>query len=343
MLEERLKALELEELQRQIAEDTTADEECQRLDDQVRESLKAREVLAKQINTRRRLKKVQNELEVAKLVTSLLKQDTHDVSKSGIQFNITSNLPEAPPSQQRAATSDIFISSDQEMQGHSTPQPVCLTSEASVLPPPAPYVLPTTALATEASISAPDFTPEVRHPNVVTWPSPPLAAAQPISEARTALTYPAPIYPATVTVQPTPPVTTVTHHQIPAVSVPPSIASPPDPVTLGGSVHPKPYQVLYPHTQMAFSATHPVPSHGFPAQTTMYIPQAQPPGIEMLAASAYGVPKPVMPTFESGRESDFALLKMALDNLMNHQQHLSEQYKYQVLLGHLKLPSALQL
>lgn len=34
---------------------------------------------------------------------------------------------------------------------------------------------------------------------------------------------------------------------------------------------------------------------------------------------------------------------MALDNLLNSHDHLNEQYKYQVLLGHLKLPSALQM
>ncbi|XP_028306550.1 uncharacterized protein LOC114465615 [Gouania willdenowi] len=34
---------------------------------------------------------------------------------------------------------------------------------------------------------------------------------------------------------------------------------------------------------------------------------------------------------------------MALDNLMGSHGHLNEQYKYQVLLGHLKLPSALHL
>ena len=34
---------------------------------------------------------------------------------------------------------------------------------------------------------------------------------------------------------------------------------------------------------------------------------------------------------------------MTLDNLVNNHAHLSKQYKYQVLLGHLKLPSALQL
>ncbi len=47
-LEEKLKALELEELeelQRQIEEDATADKECQRLDNQAREALKAREAL----------------------------------------------------------------------------------------------------------------------------------------------------------------------------------------------------------------------------------------------------------------------------------------------------------
>ncbi len=51
----------------------------------------------------------------------------------------------------------------------------------------------------------------------------------------------------------------------------------------------------------------------------------------------------MIPCFESGKESDFALLKMALDNLLNNHLHLNEQYKYQVLLGHLKLQSALQL
>uniref|UniRef100_A0AAV2MID6 E3 ubiquitin-protein ligase RNF182 n=1 Tax=Knipowitschia caucasica TaxID=637954 RepID=A0AAV2MID6_KNICA len=63
----------------------------------------------------------------------------------------------------------------------------------------------------------------------------------------------------------------------------------------------------------------------------------------MLIASTYGIPRPTLPYFESGRESDFALLKMALDNLLSTHTHLSEQYKYQVLLGQLKHASALQL
>lgn len=60
-------------------------------------------------------------------------------------------------------------------------------------------------------------------------------------------------------------------------------------------------------------------------------------------ATSYGIPKPMIPCFESGKESDFALLKMVLDNLLNSHLHLNEHYKYQVLLGHLKLQSALQL
>ncbi|KAI3358997.1 hypothetical protein L3Q82_015384, partial [Scortum barcoo] len=57
----------------------------------------------------------------------------------------------------------------------------------------------------------------------------------------------------------------------------------------------------------------------------------------------HSAPHPTASFFESGKESDFALLRMALDNLLSSHLHLSEQYKYQVLLGHLKLPSALHL
>lgn len=50
-----------------------------------------------------------------------------------------------------------------------------------------------------------------------------------------------------------------------------------------------------------------------------------------------------MSVFESGNESYFALLKFALDNLLSNHSHLSEQYKYNVLLSPLTLPSAQQL
>ncbi len=71
-----------------------------------------------------------------------------------------------------------------------------------------------------------------------------------------------------------------------------------------------------------------------------YLPQ---PGTELLMAAAYGIPHPTLPVFESGTESNCALLKLALDNLLSHHTHISEQYKYQVLLSHLKSSSAQQL
>jgi hypothetical protein len=56
---------------------------------------------------------------------------------------------------------------------------------------------------------------------------------------------------------------------------------------------------------------------------------------ELLISSSYGVPRPTLPSFTSGKEKDFAMLKMALDNLVNIHPHLSQQYKYQVLLDKL--------
>lgn len=105
------------------------------------------------------------------------------------------------------------------------------------------------------------------------------------------------------------------------------------------------------------SASHPAQAYlsrsspGHPAPVTMCSisalppPTLQPPAADVspFIGTLYGFPKPRIPNFESGRESDFSLLKMALDNLLNSHMHLSEQYKYQVLLGHLKLQSALQL
>ena len=65
--------------------------------------------------------------------------------------------------------------------------------------------------------------------------------------------------------------------------------------------------------------------------------------MELLVATAFGIPKPRLPYFESGKESDFVLLNMALENLLDIHAHLSEQYKFQVLMDHLRLPSAYKL
>lgn len=78
----------------------------------------------------------------------------------------------------------------------------------------------------------------------------------------------------------------------------------------------------------------PVPSRGPNREADM---------MELLVASAYGIPKPRLPYFDSGRESDFVLLDMALGNLVSVHTHLSEHFKFQILLDHIKLPSAYKL
>lgn len=78
-------------------------------------------------------------------------------------------------------------------------------------------------------------------------------------------------------------------------------------------------------------------------QTRHFHVPALPPIMEHLIASSYGLPKLLMPHFKSSRNSEFAFLKMTLVNMTSNHRHLNELYKHQVLLGHLKLPSALQL
>ncbi|XP_067660546.1 uncharacterized protein [Haliotis asinina] len=56
---------------------------------------------------------------------------------------------------------------------------------------------------------------------------------------------------------------------------------------------------------------------------------------ELLISSSYGIPRPTLRLFNSEKEKDFAILKMALDNLVNVHTHLTEQYKYQLLLDRL--------
>ncbi|KAL6483178.1 hypothetical protein MHYP_G00080500 [Metynnis hypsauchen] len=67
------------------------------------------------------------------------------------------------------------------------------------------------------------------------------------------------------------------------------------------------------------------------------------PGIlEMAIASSYGIPKPKLIPFSSGKESDFIMMKKGLYSVLSPHKHLTEDYKYQVLLDLLKLPNAYQ-
>lgn len=65
--------------------------------------------------------------------------------------------------------------------------------------------------------------------------------------------------------------------------------------------------------------------------------------MKLLVASAYVIPRPKLPYFESGKESEFVLLEMALESLLGIHHHLSERHKYQVLMDHLRFPSAYKL
>lgn len=67
------------------------------------------------------------------------------------------------------------------------------------------------------------------------------------------------------------------------------------------------------------------------------------PGIlEMAIASFYGIPKPKLIPFSTGKESDFIMMKKGLDSVLGPHKHLTEDYKYQLLLDLLKLPNAYQ-
>lgn len=62
----------------------------------------------------------------------------------------------------------------------------------------------------------------------------------------------------------------------------------------------------------------------------------------MAIASSYGIPNPKLTAFSTGKESDFIMLKKGLDSILGPHKHLSEDYKYQVLLDLFKLPNAYQ-
>ncbi len=84
-------------------------------------------------------------------------------------------------------------------------------------------------------------------------------------------------------------------------------------------------------------------SYSVPFYSTVQ-PAVQVPSIvEMAIASSYGIPKPKLINFTTGKESDFAMLKKGLDGVLGPHLHLTEDYKFQVLLDHLKLPAAFQI
>ncbi|KAK7882056.1 hypothetical protein WMY93_028230 [Mugilogobius chulae] len=318
MLEEKVKRMELAEAQRQVMEQTIVDEQCTLLDQQARDALNEREeLLREQERQRRRLEE---------------KADLAYKAKEAItrQQLLQQRLKEKEMEVERAALITSF-----------------LKEEESKSP---PYSRPLSECSKYAAQLHSPREPVFHHP---------AAALQNRVPATTSML---------TQLQPT-------YSNIPPVAIPVSSPAQQPYPAQSASMHyaPPPSQVQYPAPlsvpQMGYSQAHVQPAYPPPAQTVPQalsrlpysypamppvLPQvtAPPPGfratpntdlMELLVATSYGLPKPALPHFTSGKESDFALLKMALDNLLNSHAHLTEQFKYQVLLDHLKLPSAYKL
>lgn len=129
-----------------------------------------------------------------------------------------------------------------------------------------------------------------------------------------------------------------------SVGLPPALALTPPPPHLSA-------QVITSDPHVASSLGPLLPGGPAPAAgAPVYRPPANLLGLQSSAVcqptgssgqAAREIPRPALPVFKSGRESDLAQLKLALDNLLGGDLCLSEQY--QVMLGQIKLTSALQL
>ncbi|XP_059394557.1 probable basic-leucine zipper transcription factor R [Carassius carassius] len=128
MVDERIKQRQYDNLLQQIEEDTLAEIEYQRLQTQAKEAqrvqeeaLMAKEALTNQLERRRKLKKAETDLEVAKLVNSLLSQDL-SVDNAGSEGSPDTTVP--PP--QSLHASPVHSSVSQQ-----SPSPVLSMMQAT--------------------------------------------------------------------------------------------------------------------------------------------------------------------------------------------------------------------
>lgn len=100
-------------------------------------------------------------------------------------------------------------------------------------------------------------------------------------------------------------------------------------------------QSVYPTTYTSYNTQPPVAPASQPSlpPARAYVLNM----MEMAIASSFGIPKPKLSIFSSGKESDFLMLKKGLDSVLAPHSHLTEDYKYQVLLDHLRFPAAVQI
>lgn len=225
-----------------------------------------------------------------------------------------SRTPAPSPSPMPSDKSNLFLDLPPPVQADMLSSTYQLSPSTQLHPTPAPVVRPRIPL------------PQVRKQVIPVSTAPP-TGPQPMLQPTATPAIPAPLANSTAQLQG------------PVPMVPRSVRLQPAPVS--SAAHQPAYSYSRPAMEPLIS-TH----HGQQTAPVFYAPSpgyAPLPGAELLLATALGIPRPPLPVFESGRESDFALLKLAPDNVLGSNVHLSKQYKYQVLIGHIKLPSALQL
>ncbi len=363
MLEEKIKQRQYDSLRQQVEEDSLIDLEHQRLQAQAKEAqrmqeeaLAAKEALLKQLERQRKLQQAETELKVAKLVSSMLSVDsrattpvptdsgspnTQQLAAQRSQVCSPQLMPskhQQPPFQSPAVTSsllpcptelpdpDVSAVSQPSPRPSQWPSPATYSADApmptALHPGPQAFSSPVPDIAPSAPTAIPVHSVSLTS-NVVPQPSAvftiPTSAAYPMSTSMQRVTQ----QPVTTT-QPT------LRYRLQQTATTP------------GTTLPGPSQLPVSSHQASATTLH-APGYvkaSVPFPPTVYSPQPSP---ELLFASAYGIPRPTLPVFESGAESDFALFKLAFDNLLSNHHHISEQYKYHVLLSHLKLSSAHQL
>lgn len=310
LLEGKKRRDELEELKRQQMEDEELDAECALIDKEARdaqqrqqEAQQKREKIVRNVATNRRIRIKEQELEAAQLVSSFIRENLLDDHPAAASAPTSSSLHDhvASTSFHDLPPSRMF-----------TPAPVNLRyaeSQDDSTPP----------ISQIGYSNAPQIHPMLQPLQQSTVQVPTSTVQSYISPLPALSTYHAP----------------VTRGMVQAPS---QIPSRPAPVALSSVQAPNQSSSMLGPVQPTITGSLP------PMQISSQPPHSvhsQPPNVtDLVLASAYGIPKPSLPVFKSGRESDFALLKMALDNLLDNHTHLTEQFKYQVLLEHLKHPGA---
>lgn len=253
-------------------------------------------------------------------LTSLLKEKTRDSDAAGSSPRLTDHQtgrPMFPPSQTLAQPTANMVSPPASVA--LSPVSLSLPSTPCLAPPPVP----------SASLPVTIALPPVLHKAL-----PPAALVQPPVNAAA------------------PTVTTTGPQELHAAL--PSLPLAPHPTSCAESISPStptspPHSVPWPSSLVPGNynqASLPYPAH--PAQhhpsRSAFDHPVQATMCRASALNSSGPPQPqVTEVSLSVKEGDFALLKMTLDHPLNSHLHLTEQYKYQVLLGHLKLQKALQL